>query len=354
MPTPSAPAVDFLGLSLVAGLSPRQQRFLLEHLGSPRAALDLLSGAAAVLDEAARFPEVRLVEQSLRWAEHPDHHLVTWADPCYPSWLREITDPPLVLYCEGRVDLLASTCFAVVGSRNATDQGKQDARGFARALSEAGLCIVSGLALGIDAAAHVGGLEGGASSIAVIGTGSDLVYPPRNGPLARRLAESGCVVSEFALGTPPLPGNFLRRNRLISGLSRGVLVVEANERSGSLTTARCAADQNREVFALPGSIHSALSKGCHKLIREGAKLVETVNDILVELRLAPRPAGASAATPASPLLRAMGFDPVSMDQLAGRTGLDAAAIAAQLSLLQIEGRVSALPGGRFQRLDGTA
>jgi len=340
MPAPTSPeARAVLELSLVPSLSLRQQLECLEHCGSARAALRFLR----------HQPDTALLDRSMDWAAGgPRRHLVTLDDARYPQLLREIGDPPLVLYVEGRIELLASACFAIVGARNATEQGRSDARSFARALSDAGLCIVSGLAHGIDAAAHEGALEGASSSIAVTGTGIDIVYPVQNRRLASRLADSGCVVTEYGLGTPPLPGNFPRRNRLISGLCRGVLVVQANEQSGSLHTARFAADQGRDVFALPGSIHSSLSKGCHKLIKDGATLVETPSDILPELRqraaapLAPR-------EEADPLLRAMGFDPVSMDQIVQRTGLPAAAIAAQLALFEMQGRVDALPGGRFQR-----
>ena len=342
MPLPPPATIGLLELSLVVGMSPRQQREALERFGSARAALDALG----------RRPEVPLVDRALAWASRAsERHLIALGEDRYPPLLREISDPPLVLYAEGRIELLASTCFAIVGARNASDQGRTDARAFARRLSDAGLCIASGLAHGVDAAAHEGGLEGASSSIAVTGTGIDLVYPKQNDVLARRLVESGCVVTEYALGMPPIAGNFPRRNRLISGLARGVLVVQANDRSGSLSTARFAAEQGRDVFALPGSIHSSLAKGCHKLIKDGAKLVETAADILVELGMQ---ADAQVATPRRyhPLLAAMGHDPVSVDQIMRRTGLAAAAIGAQLSLLEIDGRVDALPGGRFQRIDG--
>ena len=348
MPAPSSPnAIDFLKLSLVVGISVRKQKALVEFVGS----------ASNVLRWLELRPDAPLLEEALAWADQDARrHIVTWEDARYPPLLREIDDPPLALYVEGRVELLASTCFAIVGARNASTQGRVNARAFAHDLSEAGLCIVSGLAHGVDAAAHEGALMGKASSIAVLGTGIDRVYPQANTPLAGRLAESGCIVTEYCLGMPPLPGNFLRRNRLISGLSRGVLVVEANDKSGSLTTARLAAQQNRDVFAIPGSIHSSLSKGCHKLIKEGAKLSETTSDILSELGLEPvartRGVAASIDEDAHPLLAAMGFDHLSPDEIAQRTGLAVAAIAAQLSLYEMEGRVGALPGGRFQRIDG--
>jgi DNA processing protein len=277
--------------------------------------------------------------------------LIAYDNAAYPPMLREIPDPPSRIYAMGRVELLHAPCLAIVGARNATPLGRRNARAFARDLSDAGLCIVSGLALGIDAAAHAGGLEGAASSIAVMGTGADIVYPPDNAALAQRLKESGCVITEYPPGTPPRHGNFPRRNRLISGLSRGVLVIEASRRSGSLITARLAAHQNREAFALPGSIHSPMSRGCHELIREGAKLVERTEDVLVELGMPVIRARAANEEEHTPdvLLAVIGHDPVSLDQIAELTGLAASACAARLSLLEIEGRIDALPGGRFQR-----
>jgi len=272
----------------------------------------------------------------------------------YPKAFLNIADPPTAFYAQGRVDLLNTPAFAIVGSRNATPQGLRDAEAFALELSQAGLTIASGMAIGIDAAAHRGGLAGEGSSIAVLGTGPDIVYPRRNRDLAHELAQRGCLITEFALGSPSVAGNFPQRNRLISGLSRGVLVVEASmPRSGSLITARCAADQNRDVFAIPGSIHSPLSKGCHWLIKQGAKLVENADDVLEELGIAPKceePARKPGRKP-DPLLDAIGFAPASIDQLAQRSNLDAATLAARLSRLEIEGRVEALAGGWFQRVD---
>ena len=342
MPMPTAASIDLLELSLVAGMSPRQQRESMERFGSARAALAGLG----------RAPDAKLVHRTVAWASADSRrHVISHDDELYPPLLREIADPPLVLYAEGRVELLASTCFAIVGARNASDQGRADAHAFARALSDAGMCIASGLAHGVDAAAHEGGLAGRSSSIAVTGTGIDVVYPRQNSALARRLVEAGCVVTEYCLGIPPVAGNFPRRNRLISGLARGVLVVQATDHSGSLITARCAADQGRDVFALPGSIHSSLSKGCHRLIKEGAKLVDTVGDVLSELGM-ETPARVAVPDRSDPLLATMGHDPVSLDEIMQRTGLGAAEIGARLSLFLIDGRVGALPGGRFQRIDG--
>jgi DNA processing protein len=261
-----------------------------------------------------------------------------------------------LLYAAGRTELLSWPALAIVGSRNASAQGERNAETFAKALSDAGLAIVSGLALGIDAAAHRGGLAGASGTIAILGTGIDVVYPRRNAELAAQVARRGLLLSELAPGTPPAAHNFPRRNRLISGLAQGCLVVEAALASGSLITARAAADQGREVFAIPGSIHSPLSKGCHALIKSGAKLVESAEDVLAELggwHGATR--ASSVATPAAPLppglLQYMGHDPVDVDSLCSRAGLSAEQVCSELLRLELDGRISALPGGLYQRLE---
>jgi DNA processing protein len=255
-----------------------------------------------------------------------------------------------VLYFVGRIEIFERTALAIVGSRSATAQGKDNARAFARALSDAGVTVVSGLALGIDGAAHEGALEGPGSTLAVVGTGLDRVYPARHRALAHVIAERGGLLSEFPPGTPPREKNFPRRNRLISGLSQGVLVVEAALHSGSLITARYAGEQSREVFAIPGSIHSPVVKGCHKLIREGAKLVETAQDILEELGLASLSLAPPASTrPGNAVLDVLGDDPADVDTLIARTGLPADAVAVELTELELEGSVASLPGGRWQR-----
>jgi DNA processing protein len=313
------------------------------------------ASAAALLDAA---PDSERLHSMLAWLRAPGHGLVAWDDPDYPRALLEIGDPPPVFYCQGRRDLLAAPAFAIVGSRNATPQGCVDAEAFAAALSSVGFTIVSGLAQGIDAAAHRGGLAHAGSSIAVAGTGLDRVYPARNRDLAHELAARGLVISEFAAGTPPLKQNFPRRNRLVSGLSRGVLVVEATLSSGSLITARLAGEQGREVFALPGSIHSPFSKGGHKLIREGAKLVETAQDILDELgvtartNVAPGVSGARAKPDAETraVLDALGYDPADVDTLVARTGRPAAVVVAALTSLELDRRITALAGGLWQRV----
>jgi DNA processing protein len=350
----------WLGLTLVPGVSPALQRALLRAFTTPQAVLaasprHVASVAGALVAELlSKGPAPESVERTLQWLERPGCRLLALGETEYPAALLEIPDPPAVIYARGRVELLNRPALAVVGSRNATPQGIRDAEAFAHALGDAGLTIESGLALGIDAAAHRGGLAAAGSSVAVMGTGPDLVYPRRNRDLAHALAQRGCLISEFAIGTPAAAGNFPRRNRLISGLSRGVLVVEAALPSGSLTTARLALEQGREVFAIPGSIHAPHSKGCHWLLKEGAKLVESAADILEELRIEAPPATAQpragAAQEDDPLLEAMGYAPVSIDQMAQRTGLDAAKLAAQLSRLEIAGSVGPLPGGWFQRV----
>lgn len=293
-----------------------------------------------------------LVAKAMEWLARPDRHLLALGDSDYPAALLATADPPTVIYAVGQLELLARPAVAVVGSRNATPQGRRDAHAFALALSRAGCCVVSGLALGVDAAAHRGGLEGEGSSIAVLGTGADIIYPRSNHDIAQELATKGCVISEFPLGTKSLAGNFPRRNRLISGLSLGVLVVEAARQSGSLITARYALEQGRDVFAVPGSIHSPLSKGCHDLIKQGAMLVESADDILAELFGVRHPSAGSRPqpAPADPLLDAMGFAPFTPDQIAQRTGIAAGALASQLSRLELEGHVSPLAGGWFQRV----
>jgi len=272
-------------------------------------------------------------EATKRWIDDPEHHVVAWDDSDYPQALLDIGHAPPVIFFVGQRALLNRPALAIVGSRHATPQGHANAREFAKALATAGLTIVSGLALGIDAAAHEGALGTDASTLAVIGTGADRIYPARNRELARRIARTGGILSEFVPGTPARKENFPRRNRLISGLARGVLVVEATFSSGSLITARWAGEQGREVFAIPGSIHSPFARGCHKLIREGAKLVETAQDVLTELGIgapASRNTKRGPATSESPLLAMMGHDPVTVDMLVDRTGSSAEAVAAGL------------------------
>jgi DNA processing protein len=344
-------------LSLVPGLGGQRLRSLLSTFGLPNQVLNATRSqlgrvvpealAASILERKSGSD----VEKTLQWAARAGHQLVTLADAEYPKPLLEIPDPPALLYVAGNANLLSSRALSIVGSRNGTPQGLKNAQSFARAFSEAGLTIVSGLAIGVDSAAHRGGLEGRGSTIAVLGTGIDIVYPRRNGPLAREIVSRGALISEFPLGTPPNAGNFPRRNRLISGLSRGCLVIEAALDSGSLITARLAAEQGREVFAIPGSIHSPLSKGCHALIKQGAKLVESAQDVLEELGVA----ATTAANPQDPgtdhhLLADMGFDPCDIDSLIARSGLTTEVVSAILLQLELEGKIASLPGGLYQRI----
>jgi DNA processing protein len=284
----------------------------------------------------------------------PDRGWISLGDARYPEPLLQTGDPPLLLYLQGRVELLRSRCIAIVGSRNPTAQGADNARAFAEHLGRAGFTVVSGLALGIDGAAHTGALASGSGTIAVVGTGLDRVYPRAHRDLAHRIAETGLLVSEFPLGTPPLGVNFPQRNRIIAGLSLGTLVVEAALESGSLITAAQAVDAGREVFAIPGSIHSPQSRGCHALIKQGAKLVETANDVIDELAAhaaAPAPSLPTAAPEGThdALLDAMGYEPASLDLLQARTGLPTADLNARLLTLELDGLVARLPGGRYQR-----
>src|SRR5258706_2010358 len=368
--TPDPGLASWLQLTLTPGLGAGSLRALLRQFGLRQAILarnpaELAPFAVSAVWEALySAPVQRAVEQALQWTEHPGHRIVTLADDDYPRLLLELPDPPPLLYARGRVELLKRPALAVVGSRNATAQGNANAETFARALSNAGLTIVSGLALGIDAAAHRGGLGGPGSTIAVLGTGIDVVYPRANAELAAQLADRGLLISEFPLGAAAAAAHFPRRNRLISGLAQGCLVVEAALPSGSLITARAAADQGREVFAIPGSIHSPLSKGCHSLIKSGAKLVESAEDVLAELSGFRASGFASTVHPAaraeelgqlagvsSALLEKMGHDPVAIDALCERAGMSAEQVSSELLRLELAGRVAVLPGGLFQRVE---
>jgi len=347
---------SWLRLTLVPGVSPRAQQDLLREFKTPQGVLCASATQISRVVEPevatafARGAEQSLVARTSEWLQGADRHLIALGDVQYPPQLLELEGPPTVFYAIGNPEWLRRPAIGVVGSRNATSQGIADAESFSRALSAAGLTIVSGLAHGIDAAAHRGGLHEAGSTVAVMGTGPDRVYPRANEALAREIVAHGCLVSEFPLGTRPAAGNFPRRNRLISGLARAVLVVQAAEESGSLITARLAAEQGRDVFALPGSIHSPLAKGCHKLIKEGAKLVDDVDDILSELGVAPRAGLKRAPAPSHFLLAAMGFDALTVDEILARTGTTFASIAVELSALEIDGRIEALAGGRYQQV----
>jgi DNA processing protein len=411
----------WLQLANASGLPPIALRALLAEFGGPQAVLNQsFSALAAIAGEKAAYavlgapPRSELgsfdecLARTLEWASVPGNRIVTLADSAYPPALLTMPDPPPLLYVKGRLDLLQARAVAIVGSRSATPQGTDDARRFAQALSDSGLVVVSGLALGIDGAAHRGGLSGPGGTIAVIGTGADLVYPPLHHALAHEIATNGTIVSEWPLGTPARPANFPQRNRLIAGLASGVLIVEAAMRSGSLITARFANEMGRDVFAIPGSIHAPLSRGCHRMIKQGAKLVETPEDILeefgftvqseaaaasvskprrrgkarpaedtstepaasefaLELQDAPgsgsipraKPASTSWASaslkPANPeaerLLDALGHSPATLEILAERTDMDGATLQSLLLQLELSGRIGTLPGGRFARLE---
>jgi DNA processing protein len=368
----------WLRLTLTPGISDRLARQLLAAFGLPRAIFDQQSSALeqvvgpsqaqALLAEPAGFAShLEAVQSWLDGAEPPgSRYVITLADAAYPPSLLNIADPPLLLYVQGALPAQWPAAIAVVGSRNPTPQGLLNAREFARSFAQAGLTVVSGLALGVDGAAHEGALDGAApgslATVAVVGTGLDRVYPSQHLSLAHRISRQGLLISEYPLGTPPLAPNFPRRNRIISALSQGTLVVEAALKSGSLITAGQAAEQGKDVFAIPGSIHSPQSRGCHALLKQGAKLVESAQDVLEELRpveSAMRRHGAAganvegepeAAQPEDSLLRALGFDPVSLDALVARTGIPPADLQAQLLQFELQGDVARLPGGLFQRI----
>ena len=360
--------VPWLALRRLPGVGTRTQFDLLEHFGSIEAIFSAsrgqlekaLVGKNEAIDALLAGPDENALKSELEWLSEQGHHLMTWADPDYPALLREIPDPPLVLYIAGERPLLSAQQLAIVGSRNPTPMGRENARAFAKSLAGAGLAITSGMALGVDSAAHRGALEAGGKTIAVAGTGLDRVYPARHRDLAHEIVKHGALVSEFPLGTPPLPENFPVRNRIISGLSLGTLVVEAALQSGSLITTRLANEQGREVFAIPGSIHAPQSRGCHALIRQGAKLVETAQDILEELGPLAGVAlrAAHENTPPGPrldstmetLLEHIGHDPVSIDTLIERCGLTADAVSSMLLQMELNGLVSNCPGGKVQRI----
>ena len=351
---------SWLALSLIDGLGDESIRKLLAAFGSPA---KILSAPPTDLERVvkrraacnlARGADAEEVAAALEWLDNPVNSIITLADTDYPSLLLNIADPPPLLYLKGRRELLSLPMLAIVGSRNATPQGLANAEAFAETASKAGFCVVSGMALGIDAAAHRGGLRGAAASIGVVGTGLDIVYPSRNRDLAHLLAEKGALISEFPLGTPAIGSNFPRRNRIISGISRGCLVVEAALESGSLITARQALEEGRDVFAVPGSIHSPLSKGCHALIKQGAKLVEGIEDILEEFGYKPVPSMINSEKQPSGqesiLLKHLGHDISDIDTLCAGTGLTVETVSAMLLALELDGVVATLPGGRYQRL----
>jgi DNA processing protein len=357
----------FLRLSLTRGVGARTAHKLLAELGeiehvfsaSQTTLAKLVGDKLAALICALPSAETReKIDATLAWLADEKHHLLTWSHADYPKALLESGDAPIVLYGNGTLDVLKPPAVAIVGSRNSSQGGNDNAEAFAKALAQSGVVVVSGLALGIDASAHTGALRagsGGASTIAVTGTGLDRIYPARNKLLAHSIAESGLILSEYPLGTPPLAENFPRRNRIISGLSLGVLVVEASMQSGSLITARLAGEQGREVFAIPGSIHSTFHKGCHYLIKQGAKLVETAQDILEELRLDAAITGngvalkANANSVESLVFKYVEHTPIDVDTLVERSSLSVDVVVTELTLLELSGQVESLAGGLWQR-----
>lgn len=370
-----------LALNGAPGVGPKTFADLVKHFGDAESVFKSpLSGWQEcrfndALMHYLRNPDWAQVDRDLNWRSgNSRNHLVCLSDPAYPKLLREISDSPSVLYVHGDLGILSSLQLAVVGSRHPTPAGRQNAYDFAHFLAKSGLTITSGLALGIDGASHEGALAAAGLTIAVMGTGLDQIYPAKHQALAYQIADHGALVSEFPIGTSPLPQHFPRRNRLISALSLGCLVVEAALRSGSLITARHALEQGREVFAIPGSIHNPLAKGCHRLIREGAKLVETASDILVELgnlahaswELLAEPNQTKArkskhditithSTPSQQalnqeyqqVLAKMSHDPVSVDYLVEHTGLSAREVSSMMLILELQGYVSAAPGGTY-------
>jgi DNA processing protein len=358
----------WLRLSLTRGIGLAGARTLLAAFGLPedvfaadRSSLAQVIGAAAAARMLAPDPgRERAVEEALDWANRPGNRLLSLIDPDYPAPLLQTADPPILLYARGAPEVLHRPCLAIVGSRTPTAGGARTATAFARALADTGLAIASGLARGIDSAAHAGALGRAGGTVAVLGTGIDAVYPPENRALADAIADGGgAVLSEMPLGSGPRKSGFPRRNRVIAGMSLGVLVVEAALRSGSLITARLAAEADRDVFAIPGSIHSPLSRGCHLLIKQGARLVECAEDVLSELppRAAPGagplpPSGAAAGAGArapDPLLALMGWDPTGIDSLVALGAGEGPAVAARLLELELAGCVDRLADGRYQR-----
>ena len=358
----------WLALVRIPGIGPVTAQALLARWDSPRrlfeagdAAFHQIRRIGEPAQAFVRQPDWAAVENDLQWLAQPHCHALTLRDECYPPLLKQIPDPPAVLFIRGDPDRLSDQQLAIVGSRNPTAGGERTATEFARHLANMGFTITSGLAVGIDAAAHRGALADG-HTIAVTGTGLDLIYPARNRELAENISVHGALVSEFPPGTPPRPENFPRRNRLISALSLGTLVVEAALQSGSLITARLAAEQGREVYAIPGSIHNPLARGCHALLRQGAKLVETAQDILEELgnlaawettRVPSPPSGSDATTGSREfisLLGHIGFEPTAVDTLVERSGLTADQVSSMLVVLELHGQIASAPGGLYTRI----
>lgn len=360
---------SWLRLIIAAAIGPVRQLKLLDIYGTPEKILSAPDtelaglGLGAETITSLKYPATGLLDACHAWLEEPDHYFIPITDPRYPDPLKEIADPPPGLFVNGSPDILRTMQIAIVGSRNPTPAGRETARYFATQLADLGLTITSGLALGIDYCAHLGAVENGSSTIAVLGNGPDRIYPARHKNMATSIAANGALVSEFPPGTPPLPAHFPRRNRIISGMSVGIMVVEAARRSGSLITARLAMEQGREVFAIPGSIRNPLARGCHYLIKQGAKLVETVEDVIEELNL---PSGClkkpcADSVNSGPrvdeldekykqLMENISFDPVSVDKLIELSGLTADTVSSMLLILEVQGFVSS-SGGFYTRIN---
>ena len=358
----------WLALHRTPGVGPITFMRLLAQFPSLQSLFENPGAAKSISDRSYQSllaPNWDLVEQDLIWFSEPDRHIVTIQDERYPPLLKEIVDPPSILFVQGDAGLLSEWQLGIVGSRNPSRLGRDNAFEFSRFLAHGGLTITSGFSDGINSAAHQGALAVEGKTLSVMGSGLDRAYPEKQYALAQDIVQEGALVSEFALGTPLRPENFPRRNRLISGLSLGVLVVEASSRSSSLGTARMALEQGREVFSIPGSIHNPLAKGCHQLIREGAKLVEKAEDIIEELGAL---AGAvevletkEATVNDGPqtldsdyqlLFTCLGYDPIEIDTLAEQSGLTVDIVSSMLLLLELEGQVASLSGGRYVRMDG--
>lgn len=362
---------SWLQLNRTRGIGPKTAKSLLEYFSDPETTLNASiaelksTGLSQTVAEAIKSPDKKGVDEDLAWLEsHEHHHILTQDDPRYPPLLSELCDPPLILYVNGNPAWLCLPQLAIVGSRSASPGGLHIASEFAFELAELGLVITSGLALGIDAAAHQGALKSSGKTVAVLGTGPDRIYPAKHLELASEVVSSGVIVSEFVPGTTPRKENFPRRNRLISGLSAGTLVVEATQQSGSLITARYAMEQGREVFAVPGSIRNPHTKGCHALIRDGAKLVESVDDIVEDLlpimqltleQIGRKPTDQQEQITSQPdenshkILESLGYDPLPIDVLVERTGLTARELSSMLLSLELEGRVTSQAGGMYVR-----
>ena len=367
----SQPLFQWLALIQAPGIGSRTTHDLLRVFGSAEAICNaseqqlLKAGLNRTQTSSLLNPDQNLITSSLDWLSHAGNGLITWTDEDYPALLREIADPPVALFTKGDTEMLRYPGLAIVGSRNPTRNGRQNAIDFSRFFAQNGLCVISGLASGIDAASHLGALEADGMTVAVTGTGLDRIYPASNRDLAHRIKNKGLLLSEYPPGTPPLPANFPRRNRIISGLSLGTLVVEAAEKSGSLITARLASEQGREVFAIPGSIHNPLARGCHYLIRQGAKLVDSAEHIIEEL--APILIQQNAITVGASdkpesggntnldndylrLLETMEYDPIGINELIEISGLTPESVSSMLLLLELKGYVESLPGGRYSRI----